>query len=267
MSHLMRIALKHPLPAGVEADRFPFSVPAVQTWPALDVDTPMTLFVGENGSGKSTLLEGIAAAAELPALGQAQVAFDDTLAPQRRLGAALRLSWSRRSRKGFFLRAEDFFGYLKEKARTEARVLRERTEAVGEVAQHDVVDGLGGLHIDERNAARFIAYLDARSHGESFMDLFTTRVHPGGLYLIDEPEAPLSPARQLALLGVFLRAAKAGAQFIVATHSPILLSFPGARIYSFHRVPVTRVAYEELEHVQPMRSFLADPDRYFRELK
>lgn len=134
------------------------------------INAPVTLFVGENGSGKSTLLEGIAAAAELRAIGGSEIALDDSLAPQRNLGAALRLSWSVRSRQGFFLRAEDFFGHLRRQARNEVR-----------------------RHHDERDAARYVGMYDARSHGESFMDLFTTSVRPGRLYLLDEPEAPLSP--------------------------------------------------------------------------
>jgi predicted ATPase len=96
------------------------------------------------------------------------------------------------------------------------------------------------------------------------MDLFTQRVRPGGLYLLDEPEAPLSPRRQIAFLDILARAAKGGAQFIIATHSPILLSCPKARIYSFDRVPIAEVAYGELEHVVVTRDFLNDPSRFAR---
>ena len=232
---------------------------------------PVTLFVGENGSGKSTLLEGIAAAAELPAIGGNQIEFDDSLAPQRLLGAALRLSWSRRSRQGFFLRAEDFFGWLGRQARDDARIARELRESAqlrrtGSVVTPEPVEG-SSIHPDEREAAKFVARWDARSHGESFMDLFTTRVRPGGLYLLDEPEAPLSPMRQLSLLALIIEAAEAGAQFVIATHSPILLACPGARIYSFDHPPVAKVSYADLEHVTVMRDFLNDPDAYIRRLR
>ena len=219
--------------------------------------------MGENGSGKSTLLEGIAAAAELPAMGGSQVATDDTLAPARQLGAALRLVWTARSRKGFFLRAEDFFGRLKWLARDDARFAREKTEAdAGVRADTPRVMAVEANHPDEHGAGRFITKYDNRSHGESFMDLFAQRVRPGGLYLLDEPEAPLSPRRQIAFLDVLAHAAQGGAQFIIATHSPILLSFPDARIYSFDQPPICEVAYDKLEHVVLTRDFLSDPGRF-----
>jgi len=205
--------------------------------------------VGENGSGKSTLLEGIAVAAELPAMGATgDAALDPTLAHAERLGAALRLGWSPRSRQGFFLRAEDFFGRVKGLARQDARIIREKAEALADVPA-DAPRVVGGSHPDELAASPFLKRYDSRSHGESFMDLFAERVRPRGLYLLDEPEAPLSPKRQIEFLGALIRAAKADAQFIIATHSPILLACPGARILTFDRVPITGVAYMELEHV------------------
>jgi len=259
MPHLVRISLKHSSPEGAP---YPFSVPQIRTLPQLDVNTGVTFFVGENGSGKSTLLEGIAAAAELMALGSADVAFDDTLAPARQLGASLRLAWSPRSRQGFFLRAEDFFGYHKSQARLDARIQRERTE--GPVRPGDpLVDRTVAVHPDELAAARYVSRHDSRSHGESFMDVFTKGVRPGGLYLLDEPEAPLSPKRQIAFLNLVIAAARAGAQFIIATHSPILLACPAARIYSFDTSPITKVAYVDLEHVAVTRDFLNAPERFF----
>lgn len=273
MGNLLRIALKKP---PTDGEPFPFSVPTIRTLPPLDLTAPVTFFVGENGTGKSTLLEGIAAAAELPAVGGEDVQADDTLAPQRRLGAALRLSWVVRSKRGLFLRAEDFFGHIKRNARIEARIARENEEfgqararlargESGEVRPRDqnlVLDGPGALHTDERDAARFLEVYDARSHGESFMDLFATRVKAGGLYLLDEPEAPLSPKRQLEFLTLVIRAANAGAQFIIATHSPMLLAFPGARIYSFDAAQVTEERYEDLGNVKLMREFLKDPSAF-----
>src|SRR6185295_3406859 len=98
---------------GGEEGVFPFTVPAIRTLDQLALDTPVTFFVGENGSGKSTLLEGIAAAARLPAIGSADLQRDETLTAQRRLGKALRLTWTKRATRGFFLRAEDFFGFTK----------------------------------------------------------------------------------------------------------------------------------------------------------
>jgi predicted ATPase len=261
MPHLLRLSFKNGPPG--DGAPYPFSVPQIRGLPPLDVNVPVTFLVGENGSGKSTLLEGIAASAELPAMGGSQVATDDTLASARQLGAALRLAWTRRSRMGFFLRAEDFFGRLKWLARDDARCVREKREAFAGV-RADVPSALllGASHPDEHQASAFIGHYDARSHGESFMDLFTERVRPGGLYLLDEPEAPLSPRRQIAFLDLLDRAASKGAQFIIATHSPILLACPGARIYSFDTVPIADVPYQDLEHVVVTRDFLNDPSRF-----
>jgi predicted ATPase len=261
MPHLLRLSLKHRPPQ--EGAPYPFSVPQIQTLPQLDVDVPVTFFVGENGSGKSTLLEGIAAAAELPVMGSSQIADDGTLTPARQLGEALRLVWTARSRKGFFLRAEDFFGRLKWFARDEARCVREKAEALAGVrADAPSQAPVAASHPDEHALRTFISMYDARSHGESFMDLFTERFRPGGLYLLDEPEAPLSPRRQIAFLDVLIRKAKAGAQFIIATHSPILLACPGARIHSFDRSPIAQVAYDTLEHVVVTRDFLNNPGQF-----
>jgi predicted ATPase len=260
MPHLFRLALKHAPPDDAP---YPFSVPQIRSLPHLDVNVPVTFFVGENGSGKSTLLEGIAAAAELPSIGSSQVAHDDTLGPARQLGATLRLAWTQRSRKGFFLRAEDFFGSLRARARDDARISRERSEAgAGVRADLPRTIMVTGNHPDEQDAGRIVGRYDSRSHGESFMDLFAQRIRPGGLHILDEPEAPLSPKRQIAFLDVIIGAAKKGAQFIIATHSPILLACPGARIYSFDQTPICEVDYEKLEHVVITRDFLNDPGRF-----
>jgi predicted ATPase len=260
-------------------DAFPWNVPAVRALDVLDLHAPVTFFVGENGSGKSTLLEAIAAAARLPAVGSASVDHDPTLDQQRALARMLRLTWAWKPVRGFYLRAEDFFGYLKRRARDDAREQRERREA--RAAWNPPADGDddGGrpwsptdapptesAHPDEIAAREHLARHDARSHGESFMDLFQQRVTGGGLYLLDEPEAPLSPQRQLSFLAIMHDAVQDGAQFVVATHSPILLAYPGARIYGFDEAPARAVPYEELDHVRVTRDFLNAPERYLRHL-
>jgi predicted ATPase len=109
---------------------------------------------------------------------------------------------------------------------------------------------------------RYGVDLDANSHGQSFLKLFQSRFVPGGLYLLDEPEAPLSPQSQLALLGMIGEMVNQGAQFVIATHSPMLLAFPDSQIYSFDSTPIRSVAYEELDHVRITRDFLNAPQRY-----
>ncbi|MEO8562598.1 MAG: AAA family ATPase [bacterium] len=247
---------------------FPFSVPAIRELASLELRGPVTFFVGENGSGKSTLLEGIAAAARLPAVGSEELDADATLRAQRALGDALRLVWSRRTSRGFFLRAEDFFGFAKRlsvmRSELQARLdeieveFADRSSYAKGLAAGPAMKSLGEME------SRYGIDLDANSHGQSFLRLFQSRFVPGGLYLLDEPEAPLSPQSQLGLMAMMSDMIAQDAQFIVATHSPILLAFPGATIYSFDRTPVASVAYDELEHVVLTREFLREPSRYLR---
>ena len=257
---------------GGENDQFPFTVPAIRALDGLPLERPVTFFVGENGSGKSTLLEGIAAAARLATVGSAEVQQDDTLAAQRRLGKALRLSWARRTTRGFFLRAEDFFGFAKWLARMRAELIVEMREAAELYKAGGRSQTALGLKQGPLQASiaelekRYGAELDANSHGESFLKLFQSRFVPGGLYLLDEPEAPLSPQSQLSLLAMIDDMISQDAQFIIATHSPLLLAFPDAQIYSFDRIPVQAVAYEELDHVRITRDFLNAPNRYLTQI-
>jgi predicted ATPase len=251
---------------------FPFTVPAIRTLETLDVATPVTFFVGENGSGKSTLLEGIAAAARLPAVGSADVPRDDSLVAQRKLGKALRLSWTKRATRGFFLRAEDFFGFTKRLAQERAELLAEMKEVAAQYRAADRSKLAAGLAQGPYQKSlgemeqRYGTDLDTNSHGQSFLKLFQSRFVPGGLYLLDEPEAPLSPQSQLALLAMIGEMVAQDAQFIIATHSPMLLAFPGSRIYSFDATPVQAVAYEDLDHVRLTRDFLNAPERYLKQI-
>jgi predicted ATPase len=255
---------------GASSDAFPFSVPAIRSLVELRLDAPVTFFVGENGSGKSTLLEAIAASAGLPAVGSDSVQGDATLSAQRQLGRHLALEWVRRTHRGFFLRAEDFFGFAKQLATMRVELEARLTEIEREFGDRSAyARGLasgpvrGSLRDME---SRYGVDLDANSHGQSFLRLFQSRIVPDGLYLLDEPEAPLSPQSQLALMAMIADAVAEGAQFIVATHSPMLLAYPGARIVSFDGGEVKEVAFGDLEHVNLTRDFLNDPERFLRRL-
>jgi len=266
--HLRAITRK-PAPAGQE-DRFPFSVPVVRALAELSLDAPVTFLVGENGSGKSTILEALAAAAKLPTVGTRSAGDDQTLAAQRELARTLTLIWRRRTRTGFFLRAEDFFGFTKELSKMRAEFLarleeldveyQDRSAYAKRLAQMPARVSLADME------HRYGVDLDANSHGQSFLKLFRSRFVPGGLYLLDEPEAPLSPQSQLALMMMIADMVAQDAQFIIATHSPILLAQPGALIYTCDRVPIEAVPFEELEHVVLTREFLNDPGRFLRHL-
>ena len=255
-------------PGDSDENRFPFSVPAIRALDVLRTDTSVTFFVGENGSGKSTLLEAIAMAARLPAVGSADLKQDSSLGEQRYLSFALKLVWSRHTARGFFLRAEDFFGFAKRVSAMRGEFLAQLEEIEANYADRSEHAKALATMPAKRSLAEleqmYGVNLDANSHGQSFLKLFGSRFVPGGLYLLDEPEAPLSPQSQLALMVMMQDMLAQEAQFIIATHSPMLLAFPGARIYSFDRAPVQEVPYEELDHVVLTREFLNAPERYLR---
>jgi predicted ATPase len=249
---------------------YPFHLPLVQAMEKLQFEAPVTIFVGDNGSGKSTILEAIAAAVGSINVGADNVEEDASLQPARALGKTLRCAWSVKTKKGFFLRAEDFLNFARRMSRT-------RQEMVDRLAE--VEEEYKDRSVFAQNQAR-MAYqnsisaldrnyghdLDARSHGESFIKLFQSRFIPGGLYLLDEPETPLSPMKQLSFISMLKEMVEQGSQFIIVTHSPIIMAFPGAVIYNFDALPIEKANYEELEHVNLMRDFLNKPELYLRHL-
>lgn len=251
-------------------DGFPFDVPVIRNLETLQFPTSITFFVGENGSGKSTVLEAIAAAAELPTIGSTETERDTTLDSIQRLSNRLKWVWSKRTRTGFFMRSEDFFGFAK-------RIAKELSYAEGKLkstekaheGQSDFAFQLSkqGYANDYHALKKLYGDgLDAQSHGESYFKLFRARFRPGGIYLMDEPEAPLSPNRQLTLIAMLKQMIDQDAQFIIATHSPIILAYPNATIYNFAHGTIQKAQYEELEHVQITRDFLNNPQTYLRHL-
>lgn len=266
VTHLRRVTLR---PSTKKAHGFPFDVPAIADLD-LPFDEPVTIFVGENGSGKSTLLEALAIAARAISVGSADLVDDPTLGGPRALAADLRLTWTSRPGRGFYLRAEDFFGYARRMDTTRAGLEAELRRVEIEYADApELARSLAATPLKRELAALRARYgdgLDTRSHGESFLHFFRERLVPGGIYFLDEPEAPLSPTRQLSFLALLKDMATRDIQVVMATHSPILLAFPGAAIWSFDTAPMRRVAYEDLEHVTLTRDFLRDPDAYLRHL-
>ncbi len=267
MIHLKSIALGK---RRGDDSAYPFNIPVIRALTPLELTTPLTFFVGENGSGKSTLLEAIAFAAGSITAGSEGVDQDETLASVRRLGSALKLSWTKRTRRGFFLRAEDYFGYAKRMSKIREGLERDLQDIDHEYAgRSEMARNLARMpFLREIHAmqAQYGGDLDNYSHGESFFTFFRARFVPDGLYLLDEPEAPLSPLRQLAFITLLREMLALNAQFIIATHSPILMAFPGATIYTFDQPPIHPVSYGELEHVTLTRDFLNDPDQFLRHL-
>lgn len=269
-NHLRSIGLK--LNDDESPRGFPFSVPSIQALfgDSMDTTSPVTFFVGENGSGKSTLLEAVAVAAKSITVGSVQAVADSTLKAAHRLGAEMRLTWSRRTHRGFYMRAEDFFGYAKamqdarDEFQAEVNVIKSDDSISNMARGYALMPHAGQLQALEQSYGEG---LDTRSHGEAFLALFQSRLVPDGLFLLDEPEAPLSPRRQIALLAMMKDAVEhRDAQFIVATHSPILMAFPGATIYSFDDGGIKQVPYSEIDHVLITRDFLNHPELFLRHL-
>jgi predicted ATPase len=219
---------------------FPYDVPVIAAADDLDMSAPLTLLSGDNGSGKSTLIEAVAEAIGFaPEGGELERSGELPAVPRPVLRGGLepRLSASK-PRNGYFLRAESFFN----------------------IAQF--VDS-GGIFSPDLSLYGDVP-MHQQSHGQSFLALAANRFGGEGLYILDEPEAALSVPGAMALLAVLIRGARSGAQFIVATHSPILLACPGARIYELDDTGFSQCAYDDLDAVRLTRGFLDEPDRYVR---
>jgi predicted ATPase len=225
-------------------DRYPYTLPAVRGLGKLAFHPKVTFFVGENGSGKSTVLEALAAGIGLNPEGGSRNFNFATRASHSRLDEALRVAKSHcQAADSYFLRAESYFNVATE---------IERLDRDG--GGPPIISYYGGVSLHEQ------------SHGESFFALFRHRLRGCGLYLLDEPEAALSPTRQLQFLATLHDYCKRGSQFVIATHSPLILAYPDAVIYQFGPDGPRPVAYTETEHYLVTRGFLANPTRTLREL-
>lgn len=232
--------------ANLVTDRFPGSLPFL---PDLDLEftTQVTFFVGENGSGKSTLLEAMAELAGLPRLGGSmnEVEVSHGLREVNPLGTLLRMAFSRQPRDGYFFRAElqAHFASLLDQRRLDPAFAGDPYQYYG---------GKSLVH---------------QSHGEAFLSVMQNRFQ-AGLFLLDEPESALSPQRQLTLLALMYDLAGSGnAQFIVATHSPILLTFPDARIISFDAPDLPTVTLADTAHFRITQGILNRPESYWKHLR
>ena len=221
----------------VGKESYLWTIPAIAGVERVDFDSPVTCFVGENGSGKSTLLEAMAINCGFNPEGGTKNYSVSTFDSHSELNQRMRLiKGAKKARWGYFLRAESFYNVA--------------------TAEDEYSRGPGGRP----------QFLHKQSHGESFLATAQNNFRDGGVYFLDEPEAALSPQRQLTLLREIHLCAQAGAQFFLVTHSPILLGLPDAAILSFDDGPIHPVAYEDTESYQVTSLFLSDRRRILRDL-
>jgi len=224
------------LPEKMDRSKFPFNVAAFSRGIDIEFRCNVTFFVGENGSGKSTLLEAIAECCGFNPEGGNRDHHFATFGERSDLAKALRLSWLPKVTEGFFMRAESFYNFATY------------------IDQASTLRAYGGKPLHEQ------------SHGESFLALFVNRFEQG-IYILDEPEAALSPQRQLSFLKVIHDLESPGhAQFLIATHSPIILSYPGAVLLNLDGNSIREVAYNETDHYRVTRDFLNAPERFYKHL-
>lgn len=220
----------------VSEDSFIRNIDALHDIETLSFHNPVTFFVGENGSGKSTLLEAMAIAEGFNPEGGTRNYSFSTFDSHSELCGAIRLSRSNKAKWGYFLRAESFYNVATKED------------------EYGKLPGGKPLHLHER------------SHGESFLTLIQNNFNGSGLYFLDEPEAALSPQRQLSLLLEIDRCRKEGAQFFIVTHSPILLGLPDAEILTFDKGKIHPCAYEETDSYIITSMFLKNRERILNEL-
>jgi predicted ATPase len=228
----------------VKADEFPFTIPAFQRGKLeLNFERPITIIVGENGTGKSTLLEGIADLCGFNLSGGNRNHVFNREQEQPTIAPALRGGWLPKVTRGFFMRAESFFNF------------------------GHYIDGLEDPFGGDPRAPYGGKSLHEQSHGESFLALFTNKFRSQAIYILDEPEAALSPRRQLAFLKVIRQLELEGeSQFIIATHSPILMAYPRAQLLMFDGRVIRDVALSETPHYQLTREFVMNPKAMMDEL-
>lgn len=245
--YLTRVYLKRDQAPSFE--RYPFSLPAIRTLETLEFHPKVTYFIGENGSGKSTLLEAIAVSLGFNPEGGSKNLRFGTRNSHSELYQFLRVARGvKPPRDGYFLRAESFFNVATELERLDSDPDNYNSTTP------PILNAYGGNSLHEQ------------SHGESFLTLITKRFAGNGLYILDEPEAALSPQRQLSVLSLMHNLVSADSQFIIATHSPILMAYPDSLIYRFGADRLEQVRYEETEHYQVTRDFLLHRERMLRVL-
>ncbi len=246
---------------------FPYSIPAIKFAKNIHLGAPVNFFIGDNGTGKSTLLETIAFRLQLPHMdgsGYAKRSF----AAAHTLTPYLEVDYAMKRTVGFFFRAEDFGDYLNSVDRRDAHLHTQMDELEGNVPEHILQEMKDNANYQLYHMRKnYGQELQSFSHGEAYLHIIQEKIKSRGIYLLDEPEAALSPAKQLSLIYFMQEHLKSNqSQFIIATHSPILMAFPQANLYEINEEGMKATALEATEHYTITKSFLNNPDLYLRHL-
>ncbi|MEM1002464.1 MAG: AAA family ATPase [Bacteroidota bacterium] len=247
---------------------FPYDVNAVKFAKSIDLSSPITFIIGDNGSGKSTLLETLALRLQLPHMDGVGY-YKSGFKAARTLTPYLELDWKIERSRGFFFRAEDFGDLINSIDREDSRLHSSFKDIEGEVPDHIIQQMKDSANYQIYRIRRDYGQdLQGFSHGEAYLKIMNDTITGSGIFLLDEPEAALSPSKQLSLLYFIQEHLKSHmSQFIIATHSPMLMAFPGATIYEVTDDGMDKVSLEETEHYTVTKSFLNNPEGYLRFLK
>lgn len=246
---------------------FPYNINAVKFARNIVLGDRVTIFVGDNGSGKSTLLESLALKLNVPLIGgfiQNHPGFEAA----RILQSHMEIEWKRQTNKGFFFRAEDFSDFINSVENENRKIAGDLSELKGVVDDSIINQMSESMNYSLRRMRKnYGENMQAFSHGEAYLKIMQTRIGDKGIYLLDEPEAALSPVKQLSLIFLIIEMLKSGnTQFIISTHSPILMGTPEATIYEIQEDSMQQVKYEETDHYRITKTFLNDPEYYLRHL-
>lgn len=247
-------------------DSYPLSAPVIKNLDRLPLNSPITLLAGDNGSGKTTLMETLARKLNAVRIDGELAGASPKVSAFASVDAALRIEVARHPSRCFYFHAEGFVRYLDSLHRMRARAQEDLLDVERDYQGRSALAKEFASMPHQRSLAEikrlYANDITCRSHGEGHLDFYGARFQQGGLFLLDEPEGALSFFNQYVLLTMILDAAKKGGQFIISTHSPILLACPDARILHLQEGRIREVRYGELESVQFLKDFLSCPGRY-----
>lgn len=248
---------------------YPFNIKAFKEVETLDLSNPITIFVGDNGSGKSTLLKAIAYYNNSINVSSQSISsqyYDDI----KKLSSQMECAYDYKTRKGFFFSGEEFITYINHLKQMKQDLIEDLKRI-----DHEYKDKSAFARSQARMAVAgqlsqmnglYDGELKEKSHGEGFLQFFKERMYQKGIYLLDEPETPLSPINQYQLVVLISDLVKNGSQVIIATHSPIIMALKNARIYQFGQDMIEEISYENIDSVNFMKNFLNHKDLYIDRL-